>query len=555
MGRNEGSRADGARIRTTARDAFGFDRLRPGQEEAIAAALEGRDVLAVMPTGLGKSAIYQVAGLLIEGLTLVVSPLLALQRDQVDSLRERDAEVGEAAALNSTLSAAEREDLLARAERGEVEFLFLAPEQLGSADTLERLEALAPSLVVVDEAHCVVEWGHDFRPDYLGIGPVIERLGHPTVVALTATAAAPVRDEVVERLGMREPAVIVNGFDRPNLRLCVEMVTGAERKLARLLEHLPELGTPGIVYVATRAHADEVAQGLRDAGHRAEAYHAGRATPEREAVQTAFMDDELDVVVATTAFGMGIDKERVRFVVHFDVPGSLDDYAQQIGRAGRDGARADALLLYDPDDVPLQRFLRAGPSVEADVHERVAALVTRSDEPLDVDEVREAVDLSTTRLQTVLHQLADVGVLEVAADGTVRPQPDAPEPVEAAAAAQRLQERHKAFERSRVAMMKDYVEATTCRRAVLLSYFGEPFEPPCGNCDRCLEGAAPVEAEGPFEPGSSVVHDRFGAGQVVRYEEGKIVVLFEDIGYQTLALDLVLDEGLLGAADQETDSA
>ncbi|HEX7002697.1 MAG TPA: ATP-dependent DNA helicase RecQ [Trueperaceae bacterium] len=546
---SNGKKADGRlseRIRELAREAFGYDGLRPGQEKAIRAVVEGRDALVVMPTGSGKSAIYQVAGLMVEGKTVVVSPLLALQRDQVEALTEYGAEGGEAEALNSTLGREERRDLLERAATGKVEFLFLAPEQFSSGDTLERLRESPPSLFVIDEAHCVTEWGHDFRPDYLQLKAVIESLGEPRILALTATAAAPVREEIVERLGMKEPEIIVHGFDRPNLELSVERMGGNKEKLERLLELLPDLGRPGIVYVATRQHADELAERLEEAGYRAAAYHAGRDKTDRERVQSAFMDDELEVIVATTAFGMGVDKPHVAFVIHYDITGSLDAYYQQIGRAGRDGTPAAAILLYQPDDVRLQRFLNSGTAIDASTHERIAVLVESAGGPVDAAELREATGLSVTRLQTVLNHLEEVGALEVDGDGTVTAVDGGPSATEAAEAAQRLQDRHKAFEKSRVEMMRSYAETEGCRRAYLLSYFGESYDPPCGNCDRCEAGqVAEGHEDGPYPIGSQVMHESFGDGQVVRYEEGKVVVLFDEIGYQTLALDIVRERGIL----------
>jgi ATP-dependent DNA helicase RecQ len=538
------------RIRQTAQDEFGYDALRPGQAEAIAAAVDGRDVLVVMPTGSGKSAIYQVAGLLIDGMTIVVSPLLALQRDQVEALRRHDPEGGAAAALHSQLKQGERDALLAQVVDGDLEFLYLAPEQFGSGDTLERLKHARPSLFVVDEAHCVSEWGHDFRPDYLRLGAVIDGLGHPPVLALTATAAAPVRDEIVERLGMRDPLVLVHGFDRPNLRLIVERVFHEEDKIGRLLERLPELGRPGIVYTATRQHADDVAGQLRAAGHAAEAYHAGLSNDERERVQSAFMDDALDAIVATVAFGMGIDKPHVPFVVHYDVPGSVDAYYQQIGRAGRDGEAAHALLLYRPEDVGVQRFLNSTASVDADAHERIAAWIAEAEGPVDLDELSDAVDMPRGRLESALHRLADAGAIEMDLRGRVDVPEDAPTPGEAAVAARAAQERQQRLERSRVDMIKDYAETSGCRRTYLLSYFGERYDPPCDNCDRCLSGEAAATVEhGPFPPGARVVHETLGTGRIVRIEERKIVVLFDDLGYQSLSVDVVEANDLLREAD------
>ena len=251
------------RIERVAREAFGFAALRPGQREAIESVLAGRDTLVVMSTGSGKSAIYQIAGLLIEGATVVVSPLIALQRDQVEDLGERAA--GGAAQINSSLPAAERERALAELAEDALEFLFLAPEQLANEDVLAELAVAHPSLLVVDEAHCISEWGHDFRPEYLRVGAAAEALGRPAILALTATAAPPVREEIVERLGLRDPAVLVRGFDRPNIRLAVERFhgeRGAERKLRALLDAVEAAPKPGIVYVATRRQAEELAASL-----------------------------------------------------------------------------------------------------------------------------------------------------------------------------------------------------------------------------------------------------------------------------------------------------
>jgi ATP-dependent DNA helicase RecQ len=278
------------RIDRAARGILGFRALRPGQREAITAVLKGRDTLAVLSTGSGKSAIYQLAGLFTRGATLVVSPLIALQRDQVDGLRERALS---AAQLNSSVPEAERAEALADLADDALEFLFLAPEQLANEQVLAELATSAPSLVVVDEAHCISEWGHDFRPDYLRLGAAIEALGHPTVLALTATAAPPVREEIVARLGLREPEVVVRGFDRPNISLAVERFHDERRKREALVERVVAAAKPGIVYTATRKGAEELAAALGEAGVRAAAYHAGLRAAERERAQEEFMDGDL----------------------------------------------------------------------------------------------------------------------------------------------------------------------------------------------------------------------------------------------------------------------
>jgi ATP-dependent DNA helicase RecQ len=301
----------------TARDRLGYKAFRPGQAKAIAAVLAGRDTLAVLPTGAGKSAIYQVAGLLVPGATVVVSPLIALQRDQVDALSALDA--GAAAEINSSLPESTRDEVFDELRRQGIEFVFLAPEQFGNEETMAEVRAAGPSLFVVDEAHCISEWGYDFRPDYLTLGSVIEALGHPTTLALTATAAPPVRDEIVERLGMADPAIVVGGFDRPNIHLAARFFSDEEEKRDALLDDVLASPKPGLVYAATRRATEELAGLLVGRGCAAAAYHAGLATSEREAVQDRFMAGELEVVVATVAFGMGIDKPDIRFVYHADV--------------------------------------------------------------------------------------------------------------------------------------------------------------------------------------------------------------------------------------------
>src|SRR4051794_7573199 len=324
------------RIRETAREVLGFTDFRPGQETAMQAVAAGRDTLAVLPSGAGKTAVYQVAGQLLAGPVVVVSPLIALQRDQLERLEELGDRIGAAAQLNSTLSGGAQREVLEGLADGSIRYVFLAPEQLAKPEVVDAIRDARPALFVVDEAHCVSAWGHDFRPDYLRLGGVIDQLGHPTVLALTATAAPPVRAEIVERLEMRDAEVVVAGFDRPEIRLEVDHHPDASAKRDGVLDRvLAEVGAghvPGIVYSATRRGTEEITEALEERGLRARAYHAGLRKAEREETQQAFMDDELDVVVATTAFGMGIDKPDTRFVVHSEPADSLDSYYQEIGR-------------------------------------------------------------------------------------------------------------------------------------------------------------------------------------------------------------------------------
>src|SRR3954447_16262895 len=545
------------RIREFARDVLGFEEFRPGQERGMQAVLSGRDTLAVLPSGAGKPAVYQVAGPLLDGPVVVVSPLIALQRDQVERLAELGDEVGRAAQLNSSLSAGDQREVLESLGDGSVRFVFLAPEQLAKPEVVDAVRDAGPALFVVDEAHCVSAWGHDFRPDYLRLGGVIEQLGHPTVLALTATAAPPVRAEIVERLEMRDARVVVAGFDRPEIRLEVEQHADAHGKkqgvLDRVLAEIGEGRGPGIVYSATRRETEEIAGDLTDRGLRVRPYHAGLSRAEREDTQRAWMEDELDVVVATTAFGMGIDKPDTRFVVHAEPADSLDSYYQEIGRAGRDGKPALAVLVYRQEDLRLRRFFAAGAPGEEEL-QQVAGLVAAAsaagiEDGVDVQDLREETGRGATPLARDLNLLEQVSAVVLDEEGAAYPAEDAPEPAEAAAAAHELAELHERVDQSRVEMMRGYAETTDCRRQFLLGYFGEQLDSPCGNCDNCSNGLAEEQAatddDTPFPVETPVVHSEWGNGIVMRVEDDRLVVLFEEVGYKTLALAAVTAHHLL----------
>ncbi|MGE5601859.1 MAG: RecQ family ATP-dependent DNA helicase [Nitrososphaerales archaeon] len=534
-----------AEIRRTAQDGLGFDKLRPGQQQVIEAVLAGRDTLAVMPTGSGKSAIYQIAGALIPGVTIVVSPLIALQKDQLDALAE--GEIGEAAAVNSALGELAREEALDDMEQDRLEFILMAPEQFNNEETMQRLEQNPPSLFVVDEAHCISEWGHDFRPDYMKLGAVIERLGHPTVLALTATAAPPVRREIIERLGMRDARTIVRGFDRPNIWLGVVTVQDESAKEKALVKRVAAAQKPGIVYVATRKHAAEVTAKLREAGVNAEFYHAGMSAKNRERVHNAFTADEIEVIVATIAFGMGVDKPDVRFVFHYDISESVDAYYQEIGRAGRDAEPAVALLFYCPNDLGLRRFFASSGGIDEDQVRRVFEAVLLNDGHATQDQIAHMVALSQAKQLAVLNRLVDAGALERLPDGAYQATNNAESSVEQfLSEAVGAQERRREYDRSRVDMIRNYAELSGCRRQHLLAYFGEEFPEPCGNCDNCDAGTAKGGNENqPFTPGSRVQHRRWGQGQVLQYEGENMVVLFDSVGYKTLSVQLVVEQGLL----------
>ena len=422
-------------------------------------------------------------------------------------------------------------------KRKKLEFLFHAPEQFNNEEVLAKVKAAKPSLFVVDLAHCICEWGHDFRPDYLRLGTVIEILGHPTTLALTATASPLVRDEIIQRLKMREPRVIVRGFDRPNIWLGVETFYEQKEKHEALLKSVDAVDKPGIIYVATRKRAEEISKLLCDKGIKAAHDHAGMKAGDREQVQTDFMQDRIEVIVATTAFGMGVDKPNVRFVFHHDLSDAVDSYYQEIGRGGRDGEKAVATLFYCPDDLKICRCSSGG-MVDYEQVLQVAEAVSEADARVEPEELQEVTNLSKTKLTKAISRSEEVDAVEILPTGEVITNDEVQN--QEAAAAVSLAGGRQQFERSRLEMMRGSAKLQDCRRQYLLNYFGEFLDEPCGFCDNCKAGIiVKSNSNLPFSIDSTVIHTNFGKGRVWRYEGDKIVILFETVGYKTFALELV----------------
>jgi ATP-dependent DNA helicase RecQ len=549
--RGEGAGRHAAEIERVAREVFGWDPLRPGLARAVAAVLAGHDVLGVMPTGYGKSAAYRIAGALLPGTTVIVSPLIALQADQLAHLAETPG-TRPAGLVNSAQAKGKSDEAWAMLEAGELGYLFLAPEQFANDEVVERLAAARVSLLAVDEAHCVSSWGHDFRPDYLRLGDVAERLGgadevRPPILALTATGSRPVREEIVDRLRMRNPRILTHGFDRPNIFLRVTRHADERQQSDAVLDSVSALPKPGLLYVATRAATEQYAEALAERSGTAAAYHGGLPAKQRRALSAAFHGGELDVVVATSAFGMGIDKPDVRFVVHAAVPESVDEYYQEVGRAGRDGGRSDAILHYRSEDLGLRKFFAATVPKGKDLRRLLAALAA---EP-GLREAARSAGLSLRRATALANLFEEAGVLRVV-DGRAQAAAGPIEPDAAVRAALERAEARKRIDESRIAMIRSYAETGQCRRQYLLAYFGDEEAGLCGNCDTCESGDAEQYAESrtadgaePFPVDAVVSHREWGEGRVMSTEDDRITVFFESHGYRVLSLEAVAENGLL----------
>ncbi|MEX2578562.1 MAG: RecQ family ATP-dependent DNA helicase [Verrucomicrobiales bacterium] len=474
---------------------FGFREFLSGQEPVVSSLLTGRDTLAVMPTGGGKSLCYQLPAMVMEGVTLVISPLIALMKDQVDGLMRKGLP---ATMINSTLSPAEQSDRLRDLAAGKFKLVYVAPERFRSGQFIRALQQVPIALFAVDEAHCLSQWGHDFRPDYLRLSEALDKLGHPQTAAFTATATPEVRADILKVLKLRDPLVTISGFERPNLSLRVSHCDGHRDKYDRL-DRLVERHGTGIVYCATRKRVEEVSASLAAKKIKLVAYHGGMAPRDREWAQNVFLDRSYDVAVATNAFGMGIDRSDVRFVAHFDVPGSVEAYYQEAGRAGRDGEPADCDLLFNYADTRTQEFFIDGnnPSLETivDLYTVMHRLCGPGNEAVTVS-IKEMADMlnvkNSMQIGSALSHLVRSGYLErfdvpgQRIRGTRLSDPARRE-TDLEIDGEALLEKERRDRGKLEGMVRFCYDRNTCRQSWILHYFGESETSPCGSCDVCAE--------------------------------------------------------------------
>jgi ATP-dependent DNA helicase RecQ len=480
---------EGEALVSALREHFGYQAFRPGQESIVRSVLGGRPTIAILPTGGGKSLCYQLPALLLPGTTVVVSPLVALMKDQVDALNARGVQ---ATFINSSLSESERSERQVVLRRGGWRLVYVAPERFRSNSFLQSMAQVHCPLLAVDEAHCISAWGHDFRPDYQRLSQARTQLSAERVLALTATATPEVRRDIASALQMQDPRIFVAGFDRPNLFIEVDRVSGDREKLGRIFA-LARKGEPGLIYAATRKNVEKVVAAMRAAGLQALAYHAGLEDEQRSAVQDAFVRGEVPVVVATNAFGMGVDKPDIRFVAHFDVPRSLEAYYQEIGRAGRDGQPSIAVLLFNYADVLMQRRMIESSYSEPGFVRRVWEEARRSPDGRS-DAIARGLGAHPAEVQSALKLLESAGHLErrrgAGSDFVVLTRQVGPGELAVPfdLAAQRV-----ARERQMLDRLVRFTDTASCRRHNLLRYFGESeMRGSCGSCDCCVGSRAPA---------------------------------------------------------------
>ena len=554
--RTPSSSAQTQDVRQTLQETFGITHLRPGQQEVIDSVMHGFDTLAIMPTGAGKSLCYQLPALKIAGVTVVVSPLISLMKDQAEKLET----VGvSATAINSTLSTRQENSALDSIKQANNEFIFATPERMSDPEFLETLRENKVSLFVIDEAHCISQWGHDFRPAYLQLAPAIKSLGNPTVLALTATATDKVIEDICRQLGLPDMHVINTGIYRPNLHYRVIAATDESEKLEHAARIAQETAGAGIIYAATVKAVEEVYRTLEQAGESVTFYHGQLSARIRTENQDAFMRGTSRLMVATNAFGMGIDKRDIRFVIHYQLPANLEAYYQESGRAGRDGKAANCLLLYHTKDKQVQQFFLARRYPDTSdlgaVHAALQTLVAETP-PVSFSRLHAALDtVPESRLQVALKLLKDGGLIaqDDALDYRVlRERVKTNEFTELVETYREKRSRdHEALER-----MVFYAQTGFCRWKILLEYFGERVDwSHCGVCDNCRQ--PPEQALSPEhvrhhipessrttkppspEVGTPVSVPKYGEGRVVATSADKVTIVFPDSQKRTFLRDYV----------------
>ncbi len=463
-------------IKTALKKYFGYESFKPGQEAIINSIIQGRDALGVLPTGGGKSVCYQIPALLLPGICLVISPLIALMKDQVDALNVLGIP---AAFINSAMSIGEIRTRMAEASQGRYKLLYVAPERLASEQFTSLLQKLSISMLAIDEAHCVSQWGHNFRPSYLKIKDLIKRIGNPVVAAFTATANERVQKDIISLLDLSQCRLFIGSFDRPNLEFRIEEPTDPDSYVINYAKS--HKGKSGIVYASTRKKVENLYYFLRNNGIKAGMYHAGLTAEQRNRHQDSFINGNTPIMVATNAFGMGIDKSDVRYIIHYSMPMSIESYYQEAGRAGRDGEKSVCILLRNSDDYKLNKFILSGnyPPVKA-VENLFNRVQKRKISGIPTELILSRKAAGSNIRESALRKVMEYGYVHIR-NGIVFPTDK-----DVFELTQEEIDKHKQEELAKLDTMDQYFEEETCLRSYILRYFNEePESEHCGNCSVC----------------------------------------------------------------------